>query len=43
MAHELADLGQLLDGRFAPIVLKKSFLLMIENSQDRRCISLAVK
>jgi hypothetical protein len=26
--------------RFAPIVLKKSFFAMIENSQDRWCVSL---
>jgi hypothetical protein len=28
-------------GRFAPIVLKKSFFAMTENSQDRWCVSLA--
>jgi hypothetical protein len=27
--------------RFAPIVLKKSFFDMTENSQDRWCVSLA--
>ena len=29
------------DVRFAPIVLKKSFFAMTENSQDHRCVSLA--
>jgi hypothetical protein len=27
--------------RFVPIVLKKSFFAMTENSQDRWCVSLA--
>ncbi len=29
------------NGRFAPIVLKKSFFAMTENSQGRWCVSLA--
>jgi hypothetical protein len=35
----LVSLGA--NDRFAPIVLKKSFFAMTENSQDRWCVSLA--
>jgi hypothetical protein len=37
----LGDIGALANVRFAPIVLKKPFSLMTENSQDRWCASLA--